>query len=365
MNILVDEQIPLLSDCLRNVANVFTFSGRNLTKKQLLETHCEILFVRSTTKVNKELLEGTKVKFVGSATSGIDHVDVEYLKQNEIFFVDAKGSNANSVAEYVVFSILHWAFLKNINTTGLKVGIIGFGNIGSLVGLYAHLLGMNILVNDPPLFELYNSGKENPFPSFAKYCELESILQQADVITNHVPLTKNGKYPTYYMFDEKKLDLINEGTLFIHTSRGGVVEEKAILNKFKGKDITLSIDVWENEPRVNLELVKKCEISTPHIAGYSFDGKLRGTLKMLQEFEKFSKIQPDYSIINKEISKYKPLERIHFTNPKGIYTKLLENRKLLEDTLKFKQLLKMTDPLERSKYFDELRKTYPKRRETL
>ncbi|ROL58218.1 4-phosphoerythronate dehydrogenase [Bacteroidetes/Chlorobi group bacterium Naka2016] len=365
MVIFVDEQIPFLAESLASVGEVHTFNGRSLTRKHLSESNCEFLFVRSTTKVNQNLLDGTKVIFVGTATSGIDHIDTDYLKSKNIHFVEAKGSNANSVAEYVVFSILHWSKINQIDFKSQTIGIIGFGNIGKLVAKYSSLLGLKILINDPPLLEESYKKNINPFPNYVKYCELDDLLRNSTIVTNHTPLTMTDKYPTYRLLDEEKLQLIEPYSLFIHTSRGSVVVEKDLLDLQPEKKFSLVIDVWENEPNINTELVKECMICTPHVAGYSYDGKLRGTLKMLSEFEKFTNIKPNYSLIEKEISKYQPLSSEYFNNPDYIYEKLQQNRCLLEDTEQFKTIFSISNPTERAKFFDSLRKNYPKRRETL
>jgi len=365
MVIFVDEQIPLLYDSLAQIGEVVQFSGRSLTKEMLSNFNCEILFVRSTTKVNKDLLEGTKVKFVGTATSGIDHIDVEYLNERCIYFADASGSNSNSVAEYVIFSILHWAKDHNFDLRGMPIGIIGFGNIGKLVGKYANLLGMEVIINDPPLLEKIEKGFHESFPDYVKYANLNELLLSSRVVTNHVPLEKQGKYPTYKLLDSNNLELLGQNTLFIHTSRGGVVVERDLITIKRMKELTLAIDVWENEPHINVELAKECEIATPHIAGYSYDGKLRGTLKMLEEFEKFTNIKPDYSLVISKLSEYKPLDAQFYQTNEYIYKKLLESRKLLEDTAVFKKIVEIRNESERARYFDELRKNYPRRREIL
>ncbi|MCX7909509.1 MAG: 4-phosphoerythronate dehydrogenase [Ignavibacteria bacterium] len=365
MRILVDEQIPFLADSLSKVGDVVTFSARNLSKEFILETNCKFLFVRSNTKVDKDLLDGSEVLFVGTATSGVDHIDLDYLNSKGIYFVDAKGSNANSVAEYVVFSILHWALEKGSNLCELTIGIIGFGNIGSLVGKYSHLLGLKLLVYDPPLLEKIEFGKENNFPEYVTYCELKELLSKSNIVTNHVPLTSTGNYPTVKMLNKNMLDLIQEDALFIHTSRGGVVSETDLLQILTEKRVSVVIDVWENEPQINSNLVDLCDISTPHIAGYSYEGKLRGTLKMLQSFEKFTNVTPNYSILEKEMQRYVPLDKRVFKSPKLLYNKLKETRKLLEDSFFLKSIIYNTDEEGKANYFDKLRKFYPKRHEIL
>lgn len=365
MVVFVEEQIPFLSESLEKVSNLFTFPGRRLTCESLISSNCEILFVRSTTKVNRNLIENTKVKFVGSATSGIDHIDLDYLQSKNIYFTDAKGSNANSVAEYVIFSILHWASENKIDLKGLPIGIIGYGNIGSLVAKYSFFLGMNVFINDPPLLEAIHQGQKEHLPSFLTYLDLDDLLKNCLIITNHVPLTSNSKYPTLKLLDKDKINLIPDNCLFIHTSRGGIVSENDLLQIKRKKNFTLVIDVWENEPNINTELIKESAICSPHIAGYSYDGKLRGALKMLNEFEKFTSIKPDYSKIEKELANYKRLETDFFQNPVSIYDKLIVTRRILDDTQQFKKILSFTNSNQIAKYFDDLRKNYPTRREIL
>jgi len=365
MVVFCDSQIPVLPDLLRQKAEVIVYSGRNLKRNDLISSNCEALFTRSTTKVNKELLEGTRVRFVGSATSGIDHVDLDYLEAKGIYFTDAKGCNANSVAEYVIFSILHWHLTYGIEIQGLTIGIIGYGNIGRLVAKYSNLLGLKILINDPPLKEMIEEGKAENFPDYCEYCELSEVISNVKILTNHVPLTFTGKYPTHYLVNNQNLHLLSENALFIHTSRGGVVDEKELLKQKEKKKLALVIDVWENEPRINTNLIEHCLIATPHIAGYSYEGKLRGTKKMIEEFSKFFGINFDTSLLDNELKQYKPIDLQNIKSHAEVYNKINQSRQLLEDFEKFKKILHFKNPEEQSQYFDYLRKNYPIRREVL
>jgi len=365
MVVFCDSQIPLLPELLGQKLDVIVYSGRHLNREDLISSNCEALFTRSSTKVNKDLLEGTNVKFIGSATSGIDHIDLDYLKAKGIYFTDAKGSNANSVAEYVIFSILHWHFTIGEEIKGSSIGIIGYGNIGKLVAKYSNHLGLKVLINDPPLKELINEGKADDFPAYCKYCNLSEILSTAKIVTNHVPLTSTGKYPTYYLLNNRNLPLLLENSLFVHTSRGGVVDEKALLVQKEKKGLALVIDVWENEPIINTNLLDCCLIATPHIAGYSYEGKLRGTKKMIEEFSNFFGINFDTTLLQNELEQYKPISIQNFESYSEIYNKINHSRQLLDDFVNFKKILHFKKPEEKSKYFDFLRKNYPKRREIL
>lgn len=359
MTIFIDENILFLEDALKNCGEIIRFKGRQLTQKELIEKRCDFLFVRSSTKVDSELLENTNVRFVGSATSGTDHIDLEYLKNKGIKFSDAKGSNANSVAEYVIYSILKWAQINKNNLKDKKIGIIGYGNIGKLVAKYSNLLGLDVCINDPPLLE------EGLLASNSyKYSVLEQIFQDCDIITIHVPLTKGCKYPTYKMIDNELLNLMKKDSLFIHTSRGGVVDESALLEKLTRNKFFAVIDVWENEPLVNSLLCRLSFMATPHIAGYSYDGKLKGMKMMADFFSQVTELTPDYSYIEEELKRDKPTEIIDYNNHSQILEILERQRKFLDDHINFLKTMLHNDTV-RGYYFDELRKNYPKRREVL
>ena len=356
--IFIDENIPLLADTLTSACNVISFSGRLLKNEELIREKCDALIVRSITKVNHVLLSGTGVKFVGSATAGIDHIDSLYLKNNNINFAYAAGSNANSVAEYVIYSVLKWSSSKNENFKNLKIGIVGFGNVGKIVAYYCFKLGLKVYINDPPLFD---SGFI--FPEYVRYLDLQEISSVCDIITNHVPLIKDGKYPTYKMFDKKILSLLKHESLFIHTSRGLVVDEAVLSEKISDNNITAIIDVWENEPDFNTELAIKSLIATPHIAGYSYDGKLNGALIMSREIGDNMQIEPNFDVILNELHSFDK-GNVDFNNDNSLLNLLKDSRQIDEDYFLFKLLCDLTND-DKKKGFDGLRKNYPIRRECL
>ncbi|MBI5326024.1 MAG: hypothetical protein HZB41_12260 [Ignavibacteriae bacterium] len=357
--ILVDENIPLLADALKPCGEVILFKGRNLTNQALIESACNSLFVRSTTKVNSQLLENTAVNFIGTSTSGFDHIDVDFLKNNNINFVYAPGSNANSVAEYVVYSILKWRSLTEAELSTITIGIIGYGNIGKIIARFSKYLGLKILVNDPPL-------KVNGyiFPEFVRYAELDDLCKSSDIITNHVPLTFNELYSTNYLLNEININYIKSGSLFIHTSRGSVVNEKSLISKIDNDSIYSVIDVWENEPFINQDLMNRSIIATPHVAGYSRDGKIRGAKRMADEFRKFFHLEPDFNEINHELSQYKSMSPDKFKNYDMIYDLLKNSREIDTDTMKLKEII-IKSGENNTDVFDELRKNYPSKREIL
>lgn len=357
LNVLIDRNINLLFDSLEGFSNNKLFNGRELSKQDIIDFDCDILFTRSQTKVNEELLKDTKVKLVATATTGTEHVDIDYLKQNNIQFYDAAGSNANSVAEFVVYSIIRWAIINQFNLNEKVIGIIGFGRIGKIVKYYASQLGLKILVNDPPLFE-----NNFQFPNDVIYSELEEIFQFADIVSNHVPLTFYGNHKTYKLINAEQIKLLKDNSLLIHHSRGGVIDENPLIHYKNEKNLFYSIDVWEKEPNFNSDLVNLCEIATPHISGYSFDGKLNGAKMMLDVFKKWTGIEPNYNIIDDELLKTKRESLLSFKNDHDTFKYLEQQRKFYDDVILFKATTSLKD---KNLYFDSLRKNYPNKRECL
>ncbi len=357
--IFVDENIPLLADALKPCGIINNFRGRELTNKNLKENGCNALFVRSTTKLNQALLDGTDVKFAGTSTSGIDHVDTEYLKKEKIYFAYAPGSNANSVAEYVVYSILKWQKLTNSDLKNKTIGIIGYGNIGKIAANYVNYMGLKVFVNDPPLKD---SGFS--FPDFTKYAELDELCSKSNVITSHVPLTSEGKYKTFHLFNKNNIRLIKNGSLFIHTSRGGLAEEEPLLKRLTNNEIQAAIDVWENEPLINAKLAKAAMLATPHVAGYSREGKLRGAKMLAESFRIYTRLEPDLSEIERELSSYHPMPVEKYMDYDKLFNLLRESRNIDEDTINLLATLELHDS-SRIAEFDLLRKNYLLRREIL
>lgn len=356
-NVLIDRNINLLAESLEGFSNNKLFNGRELTNKDIIDFKCDILFTRSQTKVNKELLKNTNVKLVATATSGTEHVDIEYLKQNNIQFYDAGGSNANSVAEFVVYSILDWAIKNNVNLSEKVIGIIGYGRIGKIVKYYSSLLGLKIMVNDPPLFE-----DNYQFPNDVIYSELGEIFQFADIITNHVPLTFEGKHKTFKLIVENHIALMKNNSILIHHSRGGVIDEQSLINYKEMKNLFYSFDVWENEPDFDIELANLCDIATPHISGYSYDGKLNGAKMMLDVFEKYTRIKPNYDLVENELIQTKRKEINNFVKLEHLQRYINCIRDFKKDISDFKNIINTDKP---ANLFDSLRKNYPNKRECL
>lgn len=359
IKVFVDENINLLAESLQNFADVTTFSGRSLTNKDLINSECEILFTRSQTKINEELLKNSKVGLIATATSGTDHFDLDYLNKSGIEYYSAAGCNANSVAEYVVYSILKWAFINNISLKYKKIGIIGFGNIGKIVAAYSNELGLEVYVNDPPLLD-----NSFVFPKDIKSSDLKEIFESCDIITNHVPLTFTGKYKTHNLIGNELLNVTKSGNLIIHHSRGGVINETDLIETAKMKNLFMSIDVWDGEPNFNRILAGLSFLATPHIAGYSYNGKLNGTMILLKLFDNYTGIKPNYDLVNFELDKNICKKISDFKNSIDLMNHIETNRRFEYDTTNFKNLF-MFDETKVSKEFDLQRKNYPKRYECL
>ncbi len=349
MSICIDSNIPILPKLLKDHGEIHTFHGRDLTNDLLKEKNCTALFIRSTVKVNEHLLKNTNVKFIATATAGTDHVDEEFLKRTGIIFKSAAGSNANAVAEYVIFSGLLWADLLKTSLKGKTIGIIGYGNIGRRVAFYAQKFGLKILVNDPFLKE---------FPDYVEYSELSDLLKRSDIITNHVPLTTSGDFPTKNLLHENELNLLKENSLVVHASRGSVIQQNSLENILLKKQIFAVIDVWENEPDVVFKSSDNLLIATPHIAGHTWNAKLNGTKMVADAFKNWRGSETENDFLKTENEN----EEVNFSDEKVLLKKLGEKRKLQEDSEVFKKVFQSGKSREK---FDEMRKNYPQRFETL
>lgn len=351
LKIIADEKIPFLSEFFSTLAILDTLPASEINQKNI--KNYDALFVRTVTKINDKLLEGTKIKIIGSMTSGIDHIDRNYLRRNKIKLLYAPGSNARSVAEYVIASLLVFAKIKKISLKGKTIGIIGAGNVGTKVAQMCEAIGMRVLLNDPPK---YNRTKNKKYLSFKKFSD-------ADIITLHIPLTFRGKYKTFHLIDEEFLSTIKPGTILINTSRGAVIDEKMLI-KFRKKLGGLIIDVWENEPEINIELLKITDIGTPHIAGYSLDGKFNASYIVYKKLCKFLEIRPNIkkNDVFPEINEKKDVLIIQNDIFNTLYRTILQIYNPLND---HKNLFRMIgfEPRARRKYFEDLRRNYPVRRE--
>jgi len=283
MIIVVDEAIPYWDEAFPRLGEVRPFSGRKLRPADVKDANA--LVVRSITRVDASLLEGSSVRFVGSATIGMDHMDVEYLKARGVYFTNAAGCNANAVAEYIVAALLVMAKRKGWNLRSKSIAIIGVGNVGSRVEKKARILGIRVLLCDPPLRE----ARSDP-----RYLFLDDVLD-ADILTFHVPLTSDGPYPTYHMVDKNVLERLSPKQFLINTARGPVFNGRDLKESLRaGRLEGAVLDVWEGEPDIDLSLLDLAEIGTPHIAGYSIDGKIRATEMMFEGICRYFQLQASW-----------------------------------------------------------------------
>lgn len=277
MKILVDENMPYARELFSRLGEVKAVPGRPIPVAELEDA--DALMVRSVTKVNESLLSGKSVKFVGTATAGTDHVDETWLKQAGIGFSSAPGCNAIAVVEYVFSSLLMLAERDGFALRDRTVGIIGVGNVGGRLQARLEALGIRTLLCDPPRAD---RGDEGDFRS------LEELVQEADILTFHTPLFKQGQYKTLHLADDAMIRRLKPGTILVNASRGPVVDNAALLARLNaGQPLSVVLDVWEGEPELNVELLEKIDIGTPHIAGYTLEGKARGTTQVFEAYSAF------------------------------------------------------------------------------
>ena len=309
----------------------------------------DVLLVRSITQVNEALLAKSAVQFVGTATIGTDHIDQTYLAEKNITFSNAPGCNADAVVEYVLSSLFLVAEHQGFDPKDRTYGIVGVGNVGGRLQQRLQALGYNVLLNDPPRAE-----QEEGFVG------LNELLRKADVICLHTPLTTDGAYPTHHLLADAQLGRIRDDAIVINAGRGPVIDNKALLAIGKKRlGLTFILDVWEHEPAVDVELAQRCAIVSPHIAGYSFDGKIRGTYMLYQALckhlgepcvESLDEFLPKSELASVKHDEQTPLELMQ-----KVYDPRIDDYMLRE-------ALKLPES-EQKQAFDQLRKQYRIRRE--
>jgi erythronate-4-phosphate dehydrogenase len=353
LKIVADANIPLLAEAFGPLGEVVALPADRITPSVLRDA--DALLVRSVTRVNEALLAASPVKFVATATIGFDHVDLGYLASRGIAFASAQGSNARSVAEYVLAALAVLAKRGGYSMTQQVLGIVGCGNVGGRLTRMAEAIGMKVLRNDPPL------ARQTGDP---RYVPLDA-LADADVVTFHVPLERGGPDPTYHMINEALLSRLKRGATLINSSRGAVAETAALKAAIAdGRLGRVILDVWEKEPKIDVELLARTDLATPHIAGYSYDGKVNGTRMVLEALCRHfgrrrewdpSPLAPPPA--NPRVSLPAGLtvnEAIHAAT-RAAYDIEADDRRL--------RAIASEPPEKRAKLFDGLRKNYPVRRE--
>jgi len=273
MNIVADENIPLLREFFGDLGALYPYPGRSLNADQVAEA--DVLLVRSVTQVNEVLLKhNRRINFVGSATIGLDHVDTDYLRRRQIPFANAPGCNAQSVVEYVISALVILAERQNYRLSDRSVGVIGRGQIGSRLVTALSSLGVTVKANDPPK---QSQGEQG-------LAELEEVLA-CDIVSLHVPLVTDGAHATYQLINAEHLKQFKPSKVLINTSRGEVIDERALQQQLdRARGPLLVLDVYKGEPRIDPVTVNSCLFATPHIAGYSLEGRTKGTEMLYQAF---------------------------------------------------------------------------------
>jgi erythronate-4-phosphate dehydrogenase len=286
-NIVCSSNMPFAREAFGMLGSVSVIEGRPVTRADL--ANAEILAIRSATKVDRTLLDGTPVRFVGTATIGTDHMDTDYLDAAGIRWCYSPGCNANSVAEYVTAALLCLATRHGFSLEQKTIGVVGVGNVGRLVVEKAEALGMTVLKNDPPRARAQGeTGKEEFLP-------LDELVSRSNIVTLHVPLTKDGEDATLHMAEKKFFATMKPGSVFLNTARGVVVETGALLAAVHDGTVRHAvIDTWENEPEIRRDLLDAVDLGTPHIAGHSFEGKVMGTAMVYREACRFLGQDPEW-----------------------------------------------------------------------
>lgn len=343
MKIVCDNKVRFLDGVFNNIADIEFVAGREISADTVKDA--DALIVRTRTICNEQLLKDSNVKFIGTATIGYDHIDTQYCEQNNIFWTNAPGCNSGSVCQYIVSVLTCMAIHYGFDLKDKTIGVIGAGHVGAKVIKAAKLLGMNVLVNDPPL--QLSGNKEYDF------CSLDYLLQQADIVDIHVPYTASGEFATHHLCNDDFISKMKDGAVIINSSRGAVADNQAVLAALNNnKLLTAVLDVWENEPDINRELLNRVYVGTPHIAGYSVDGKANATMQIVRSLSKFFNLGLDNWIPD---TRQYPGVSLNYDQMND-YKLVLRSYNVMYDSIKLK-----TSP-EKFEYF---RENYPTRRENL
>ena len=353
MLIVADENIPLLDAFFAGFGEIRRVPGRAIDRVTVEQA--DVLLVRSVTNVNRALLEGSKVRFVGTCTIGTDHLDLDYFTEAGITWSSAPGCNARGVVDYVLGSLMTLAEIEGVELPQRTYGVIGAGEVGGRLIKVLKGLGWNVKVCDPPR-QAVEGGD---------YVSLEQIIEQCDVISLHTPLTRTGAGATWHLFDEPRLQKLKPGTWLINAARGPVVDNAALRNVLLAReDLQAVLDVWEAEPEVDVDLAELCVLATPHIAGYSLDGKQRGTAQIYQAYCEFIGQTPSIQLSDLLPAPWLSEVTLHADSDpawalamlcRGVY----DPRR---DDADFRRSL-VGNVAEQRAAFDVLRKQYPVRRE--
>jgi len=346
--ILVDENVALAREAFGDLGDVELFAGRSLRAADVRDATA--LVVRSVTRVDERLLAGSAVRFVGTATIGTDHVDVDLLARGGIAFAYAPGSNARSVAEYVTAALLELEVERGRSWEGAVLGVVGVGHVGTLVVEQAAALGMEVLCCDPPRAEREGD---------AGFLPLARVLDAADAVTLHTPLAVAGRHATHHLIGARELARLRPGAVVLNTSRGPVADGAALLAALEsGRLAAAVLDVWEGEPAPDLALVRRTSLATPHIAGYSLDGKVAGTRAIARALADFLGVPPPVGAALPRAGRVS----IADTGRAALRSAVRSAYAIRDDDRRLRSAV-VLEPRERAAAFDALRRDYPVRRE--
>lgn len=346
MNILLDENIPGAEHHFSSLGTLRKIAGRQITAAQLADT--DVLLVRSVTPVDSELLQNSSVRFVGSCTSGIDHIDRAYLSAAGIGFAHAPGANAYSVVEYVLSALCSLSRRYDRVSPAMSVGIVGLGHVGEALYRVLEACGFSCRGHDPLRADA---------AAFANLCSLEEALA-ADIVTLHTPLTREGPNATFQLLDAARLHNLAAGSVLINSARGDVVDNQALKSLLQQrKDIAVVLDVWQGEPAIDRDLLQLVDLATPHIAGYSYEGKLRGTAmvhRALCDYLGMGESAPTVDMAERE-----PIQ--HMRNWHELCERMLATYNVEDDDARMREAISASR--DRGQAFEELRRNYPRRHE--
>ena len=353
MHILADENIPLVDEFFAGFGEIRRMPGRSINRAAL--ENVDVLLVRSVTRVDREMLEGSAVRFVGTCTIGTDHMDLDYFEQAGIAWASAPGCNARGVVDYVLGSLLALSEVRGEALARRRFGVVGAGEVGGRLLEVLRGLGWDVRVCDPPR-QVREAGD---------FVSLDEILAECDVISLHTPLTLGGDWPTFHLFDQARLSRLRPGTWLINASRGAVVDNAALRDLLLQRpDLEAVLDVWEGEPQVDVALAGLCRIATPHIAGYSLDGKLRGTAQIYAALCAARGVEPAIELA--QLMPGPALTELAFASSAEPAEMLATLCRAVYDPRRddadFRRSL-LGDEAQRRAGFDLLRKQYPPRRE--
>ncbi|MGM0544265.1 MAG: 4-phosphoerythronate dehydrogenase PdxB [Pseudomonadota bacterium] len=352
MKLVVDANIPAAEACFGAFGTLTRVAGREISAADVADA--DALIVRSITQVDRALLAGSQVGFVGTCTIGTDHVDQAFLAEQGIDFASAPGCNAEAVVDYVLSSLLTLAEREGWSLAERTVGIVGVGNVGSRLLTRLTGLGLSVLACDPPRAE--REGAEG-------FAELDELIARCDVLCLHTPLVASGPHATQHLLDAQRINELSSGSVLLNAGRGDCIDGLALRSRLSGKgDITAVLDVWEQEPAIDPSLRDLAAMATPHIAGYSLDGKLRGSWMIHQALARhldaptrlaFSDLSPPPALASLRLEQALPEDEALRLCARAVYDTRRDHDSLQRDVLR----------LGMARGFDRCRADYPLRRE--